>query len=422
MGLGIHKYQDQILAFLDDVKEKVMSWLPAFSSTADVEVTGASTPEFKKRHLENRLQIEDLPVEIMAEIFSYLNKYEKIKISMVNDRWFDIARNEIKTLAIRWPEPNNFSCVVRRLLGWPQEKYQDFQNLIVRFPRLKNLELATKITNKDPILPLDSFENEFDGTMEFEISSDLIQTKNAEFTFIERIKINPAKEKDFFEYKEDKIMNFKIDVIPIDGQWLPNCDSVIEEVRSLNNVSKIEYFEGLQLENLFFVKLVRGILSRPYLKQIIFHLWSVNSLYVEEIEEELPKNLNVEEITFDLFRKVNSFKFYKKVLDALPNIKKVAIFNDNDWENLPVFLQNISGLKHLKSLTVAICTNTEDFEAHKFRYLRAISDCYKVIKNHFPINSEVVIADQSRDLCETLNLTNLIEKKRGENPKMWYFL
>ena len=121
LGLGIHKYQDQILALLDDVKKKVMSWLPAFSSAADVEVTGGSTPEFKKRNLENCL-----PVEMMAEIFSYLNKYEKIKISMVNDRWFDIARNKIKTLAIRWPEPNNFLCVVRRLFGWPQEKYQDF--------------------------------------------------------------------------------------------------------------------------------------------------------------------------------------------------------------------------------------------------------------------------------------------------------
>ena len=405
-GLEIHKYQDQILAFLDDIKEKVMSWLPAFSRT----------PDLKKRNLENCLQIEDLPVEMMVEIFSYLNKYEKIKISMVNHRWFDIARKKIKTLAIRWPEPNNFSYVVRRLLGWPQEKYQDFQNLIVRFPRLKNLELATEITNKDPILPLDSFENEFDGTMEFEISSDLIQTKNAVFTYIERIKINPAKEKDFFEYKEDKIMNFKIDVTPFNGQW-PNCDSVIEEVRSLDNVSKIEYSEGFQHENLFFVKLIRGILSRPYLKQIIFHLWSVNSLYVEEIDEELPKNLNVEEITFDLFRKRHSFKFYKKVLDALPNIKKVIIFNDNDWENLPVFLQNISSLKHLKYLKVAICTNTEEnFDAHKF--IREIGDCYNVIKNHFPMNSEVVIADQIRDLFTTLNLTNLIEKKGGEIVKL----
>ena len=122
LGLGIHKYQDQILAFLDDIKEKVMSWLPAFSSTADVEVAGASTPEFKKRNLENCLQIEDLPVEMMVEIFSYLNKYEKIKISMVNHRWFDIARKKIKTLAIRWPEPNNFSYVVRRLLGRPQKQ------------------------------------------------------------------------------------------------------------------------------------------------------------------------------------------------------------------------------------------------------------------------------------------------------------
>ena len=171
---------------------------------------------------ENCLQIEDLPDEMMVEIFSYLNKTEKIKISMVNKRWFGIINNEIKTLSIRWP----------------QEKNQEIQNLIVRFPRLKNLELATKITNKDLILPLDSFENEFDGTMEFEISSDLIQTKNPKFTFIERIKINPAKEKDF-EYKEDQIMNFYIEMIPIGPiNQSKIWDSIIEEIVLWTNCRK----------------------------------------------------------------------------------------------------------------------------------------------------------------------------------------
>merc|ERR1719483_135658 len=105
-----------------------------------------------------------------------------------------------------WPQPNMFSWVVRRLLGWPQEKNQDFQNLIVRFPRLKNIELTTKITNKD----MNPNSYDFDGTtMEFDINQDLLQTKNPEVTFIKRIKINPANVKDF-EYKEDQIMSFEI--------------------------------------------------------------------------------------------------------------------------------------------------------------------------------------------------------------------
>ena len=304
---------------------------------------------------ENCLQIEDLPDEMIVEIFSYLNKTEKIKISMVNKRWFGIINNEIKTLSIRWP----------------QEKNQEIQNLILRFPRLKNLELATKITNKDLILPLDSFENKFDGTMEFEISSDLIQTKNPKFTFIERIKINPAKEKDF-EYKEDQIMNFYIEMIPTGPiNQSKIWDSIIEEIRSLDKLSKIEYFEDSQHGNLSLVKLMEAFLSLPYLKEIVVHLMPADN-YPLDTEEEYPKNWSVEEITFKTW--APSFKFLNKVLDALPNIKKVEIFNDNDFENLPVFLKNISGLKHLKSLNVAISrrSNDENFDAQLGHVLEII--------------------------------------------------
>ena len=40
------------------------------------------------------LRIEDLPVEIMVEIFSYLDTNEKMKVSMVNKRWFGIVNKE----------------------------------------------------------------------------------------------------------------------------------------------------------------------------------------------------------------------------------------------------------------------------------------------------------------------------------------
>ena len=43
---------------------------------------------------ENCLRIEDLPVEIMVEIFSYLDTNEKMKVSMVNKRWFGIVNKE----------------------------------------------------------------------------------------------------------------------------------------------------------------------------------------------------------------------------------------------------------------------------------------------------------------------------------------
>ena len=53
---------------------------------------------------ENYPQIEDLPNEIMVGIFSYLDKKEIRKVSMVNKRWFQVANNEIDNLLIKWPK------------------------------------------------------------------------------------------------------------------------------------------------------------------------------------------------------------------------------------------------------------------------------------------------------------------------------
>lgn len=135
-------------------------------------------------------RIEDLLVEIMVKIISYLNSTEKIKIfSLVNKRWFAIANNEIEALSIKWPqEKNQFSFW--KFWKFDSGDIQDIKNLIVRFSRLKNLELASKITNKDMILPLGSFLDSFgfDGTMEFDVSLDLIQNK---------IKFNPDFEYDY---------------------------------------------------------------------------------------------------------------------------------------------------------------------------------------------------------------------------------
>ena len=110
------------------------------------------------------------------------------------------------------------------------------------------------------------------------------------------------------------------------------------------------------------------------------------------LEEEFSKNLKVEEITFETWFTPN--RFLNKVLDTLPNIKKVQIFNrfDSDWfpenfdlENLPVFLKNISSLKYLKSLNVKIMSYQKNngFDAQKFGHI------LKIIKNNFPMNSEV---------------------------------
>jgi hypothetical protein len=51
----------------------------------------------------------------------------------------------------------------------------------------------------------------------------------------------------------------------------------------------------------------------------------------------------------------------------------------------------------LKSLHVSINsrTNNKRFDAQKFGHILEIRECCEIIKNNFPMNSEVVIADLS---------------------------
>ena len=224
---------------------------------------------------EDNPQIENLPNEIMVGIFSYLDKKEIRKVSMVNKRWFQVANYEIDNLLI---------------IKWPKQQNQDLLNLINRFPRLKNIELATKITNKDlDFLPfLNSFE--FDGTMEFDISSSLMRTKNPgtlgsespAYISIRRIRINPAKEKGL-EYKESNIINVEIHL-----PYPQDFNLVLEEILSMDNVSKVTYsaviLEGYgQQEYINFVKIIESIFSRPYLKQIDFDvlMWKKSILILD---------------------------------------------------------------------------------------------------------------------------------------------
>ena len=393
----------------------------------------------KQQEDENCLRIEDLPVEIMVEIISYLDKTEKINVfSMVNRRWFDIASNEIVAITIKWPQKKsqfNFwkFCKSFWKLDSGHLLSQDIQNLIVRFPRLKNLELATKITNKDMILPLISFE--FDGTLEFEISPDLIPTKNPPnlpftasqpftashpFALSRRIKINPAEEKDFeLVYDRNQIISFGISF----GIFMPcrddEIDSVVEEIRSLDNVSEIIYQSCHSVG--YHEKVIGSILSRPHLKQIIFSgVFKINRF---DTEEEFPKNWNVEEIKFYLHF-LMSFKLWNKLFDALPNIKKVKIIvvlsRENEFKEsiLLDYIKTISKLKHLKSLNVAICSRyNETFDAKRFGNFPEM-----ICEINFPMKSEVVIADfPSKHWIRwngPMDLTNLVEKKEGENPKI----
>ena len=334
--------------------------------------------------VENHLQMENLPAELMVIIFSYFEKKEKIEIlSTVNKRWFEILNDEIKNIAINWPAQQNQEC----------------QKLIDRFPNLKNLELKTKIAGKDsenwpyflpkPLqLSLDSFKFDM-GTIEFSINPGLIQSKNWKenwsVTRISKIRVNP-KQENYLEYDENRIIAFEI----FEGIDQPeDLESVLEEILSLKAVTNISYrdeknWEGSAFpqEDLKFVRIIKSILTRNTLKQINFQVEFDQDL---DVGNEFTKNFNVEEISLDCSNL--SFKVWKKVFQALPNVKKVKIvaFESTFLENLPVILRNISdNFKDLKSLDVSIFSryDDEEFDVQKIR------DCFDIIKDNFPMRAK----------------------------------
>ena len=62
---------------------------------------GNFNPKFKEDEIHPG--IEALPNEIIVNIFSYLNKKEKIEVSTVNKRWFQSINYQIEDLLIRIP-------------------------------------------------------------------------------------------------------------------------------------------------------------------------------------------------------------------------------------------------------------------------------------------------------------------------------
>ena len=179
---------------------------------------------------------------------------------------------------------------------------------------------------------------------------------------------------------------------------------VVDEILSLDNVSKIEY----ECHTIVCGKVLSSILSRPYLKQIAFD-GAFDSVRFDT-QEEFTKNFYVEEIEFD-FHFLMPFKLWNKLFDALPNIKKVKIFvglyeDELKAWNLSDYIKTLSKLKLLKSLHVSIRYG-EKLDLGNFPET--------ICEINFPVKSEVVIATGPMDNGQW---TNLVEKKEGENPKI----
>ena len=107
---------------------------------------------------ENHKQIVDLPNEMMEEIFTYIDKKERMNIALVSKSWFAIINSKIEEILIQTPT---------------QENLHQVRNLINRFPKLAileiNVESASEVNHCLDCLPLNSLA--FHGTqLEFAIN------------------------------------------------------------------------------------------------------------------------------------------------------------------------------------------------------------------------------------------------------------
>ena len=366
---------------------------------------------FHSKPDENRKQIVDLPPEMMEKIFSYIDKKERMKISLVKKQWMAIINSKIENILIRQPNQENLSQV---------------RNLINRFPEMKNLELGVKkameVNDCLDFLPLTSLAlNEVAVTFNIHdwgcalfwedfgtkfplggLLAGLRKHGDANpSTHISKFKINLE---DFnFKCHPSQVLTFEIDESN-------DLEKLKEDIMSFNNVTKIRYAEwdddeDYEQDNLWFALIMECILKRKQLKEIELGVFFDSNFNYENV---FPKNLTVEEISFwprcgDL-----SSKFWSKVFDALPNIKNVRVVTDRN--TVGVLKNLIRAFKGLKSLHFALCETLDS----------QLNDCYNFIKENFPLKCKVIIATYESGYNGDKEdvLTNRIIKEEGETPKI----
>ena len=356
---------------------------------------------------ENHKLIVDLPPEMMEKIFSYIDKKERMKISLVKKQWMAIINSKIEKILIRQPWPN-------------QENLSQVRNLIDRFPKMKNLELdvenAMEVNDCLDFLPLTSLTLNgvavtfnmhacafWSPPEDYENLAGLRKHGDANpSTHISKFKINPE---DFnFKCHPSQVLTFEIDESN-------DLEKLKEDIMSFNNVTKIRYVEwdddeDYEQDNLWFASILECIFTRKQLKEIgLSVFFDTNFNY----ENAFPKNLTVEEISFFPRCGDLSSKFWSKVFDALPNIKHVRVVTD--VVTVGVLKNLIRAFKGLKSIHFALYQTSDS----------QLNNCYNFIKENFPWKCKVIIAtyesgynaDEREDV-----LTNRIIKEEGETPKI----
>ena len=138
-----------------------------------------------KTRQDSAQPLDLVPAEIWVEIFAYFKQNELFKsISFVCKNWFQVISKERTSLIIKADNGNSENIVV------------EVQNLLNRFPNLKDLTLKPKIfwiTKESPILPLNFDGNPYLVKVGFWGWYDFLSEDNCVYRL---------KEKDWYAEKE----------------------------------------------------------------------------------------------------------------------------------------------------------------------------------------------------------------------------
>ena len=206
---------------------------------------------FKGRH-DSYVTSEDLPNELLTEILSYLGKKERLNVSLVNLRWFQVINSQIKELTITRPTTT--------------ENLQEIENLINRFP-IRSLSLTNRINNLSELALLKSLAFKA-FSLEFDVNANLIQSKHIG-TWIKRVKLEKFEDFEDFQHNHSQVIHLEVS--------RPISFEVEEEILSLDKIERISLDlaclhtnTGRSMDRVISRRFIEVILTRPHLKQIDF--------------------------------------------------------------------------------------------------------------------------------------------------------
>ena len=152
--------------------------------------------------------------------------------------------------------------------------------------------------------------------------------------------------------------------------------------------------------------------------------------FEHDLDFEFPTNLEVKRLELqccDL-----SFYIWKKIFKATPNVEIIYIYTEQDFNELPQIIQNLSGFKQLKKLTIDVDNVELGREVLSMEEKTSVAqEASKIMKKELPIEVKAKVYELldldhfdfnnnplNEDIYCPANKLTLIEKEANEEPKV----